>query len=229
MARKLLRRRFRQVLIDIDTQYDLLKGDDINRDRMLRNIRRLFAWCRVYNIPVVSTALAHRQDYTGEEFTDSEPLCIEGSSGQKKIRYSMLNNNIIFGPENRLDLPRHLLSDYHQIIFERRCSDPFGHPRTDRLLTDLKAEKFIICGVGLEGAIKEVALGLLCRNRNISLVLDAIDSSAISPNSLTIRKLEAKGAKLITTAGLTGNSRLRNFSHKRAPWKNNTLCHARVG
>jgi len=229
MARKLLKRRFRQVLIDVDTQYDLLKGDGANHDRMLSNIRRLFAWCRVRDIPVISTTLAYRQDYTGEEFADSEPVCIEGSPGQKKIRYSMLNNSVVFGPDNRLDLPRHLLGDYHQIIFERRCSDPFGHPRTDRLLTELRAERFIICGVGLEAAVKDVALGLLCRDRNVSLVLDAIDSSNISPNSLTVRKLEAKGAKLITTAGLTGNSRLRSLAHKRAPWKNNTLCQARVG
>ncbi len=41
--------------------------------------------------------------------------------------------------------------------------------------------------------------------------------------------LEAKGAKLITTVGLTGNSRLRSLAHKREPWKNNTLSHARVG
>ena len=151
------------------------------------------------------------------------------SSDLKKIRYSMLNNSIVFGPESRLDLPRHLLSDYHQIIFERRGGDPFGHPRTDRLLTELKTDRFIICGVGLESAVKEVALGLLCRNRNVSLVLDAIGSSTVSPNSLTIRKLEAKGAKLITTVGLTGNSRLRSLAHKRTPWKNSILCQARVG
>jgi len=123
---KLLLRKFRRVLIDVNTQYDLIFQGNNDKSELLRNIRRLFAWARVNHIPVISTALIRRAMSCPEAFKNSKPFCLEGTAGQKKLRYSMLTANVTFGPDNRLDLPRHILSDYQQVIFEIRSDDPFS-------------------------------------------------------------------------------------------------------
>ena len=111
MAR-LLPRRIRRVLIDIDTQYDLLNHTDQDRSAILGRIRRLIAWARVRQIPVISTALSRLGIENSVTPAGSPTECIEGTVGQRKIHYTLLHNHIRFGPENRLDLPRHLLNGH---------------------------------------------------------------------------------------------------------------------
>lgn len=216
MAR-LLPRRIRRVLIDIDTQYDLLNHTDQDRSAILRRIRRLIAWARVRQIPVISTALSRLGMENSVTPAGSPTECIEGTAGQRKIHYTILHNHIRFGPENRLDLPRHLLSDYQQIIFEKRTDDPFTHPRTDRLLTDLKRDEFIVFGMNLEKAVKATVLGLLYRRKKVLVVSDAVNGCDVREAKLALRQMEAKGAKLITTDALTGSSHLVGATRLRTP------------
>jgi len=207
MAR-LLPRKIRRVLIDIDTQYDLLNHTNQDRSGILSRIRRLIAWARVRQIPVISTALSRPGIENSVTPAGSPTECIEGTAGQRKICYTLLHNHIRFGPENRLDLPRHLLSDYQQVIFEKRTEDPFTHPRTDRMLTDLKRDEFIVFGMGLERAVKATVLGLLYRRKKVLVVIDAVNGCNVRETKLALRQMEAKGAKLITTESLTGVSQL---------------------
>jgi nicotinamidase-related amidase len=216
MAR-LLPRRIRRVLIDIDTQYDLLNHTDQDRSAILSRIRRLIAWARVRQIPVISTALSRLGLENSVTPAGSPTECIEGTAGQRKIRYTILHNHIRFGPENRLDLPRHLLSDYQQVIFEKRTEDPFTHPRTDRMLTDLKRDEFIVFGMGLEKAVKATVLGLLYRRKKVLVVTDAVNGCDVREANLALRQMEAKGAKLITTDALTGSSHLIGTTKLRTP------------
>lgn len=225
---KLLRRRFRRVLVDVDTQYDLVCQDNQDHSDLLRNIRRLIAWSRVHHIPVISTALTHRPVSCPEVLSDTGVFCLEGSPGQKKIRYTILTSNVLFGPDNRMDLPRHLLSDYQQIIFEKRSEDPFLMPRADRLLSELRADEFIVFGIGLENAIKHTVLGLLHRGKRVQLVLDAVDRDN-NNTEVALRKLEAKGARLVKTASIAGHSRLCGRINHRSPWHASMLINARIG
>jgi nicotinamidase-related amidase len=216
------RRRFRRVLVDVDTQVDLIfteylryypfeesNGADYPLNQLLSRFRRLTAWARVRGIPVISTALTQRYDLTADEgsFTG---LCREGAPGQSKIRFTLLPSRITFGPENRLDLPRHILADYQQIIFEKRVFDPFTQPRADRLLTELKAEEYIVFGMGLEWGVKATVLGLLARRKKVILVRDALVGHRYESATMAMRQMEAKGAKLIDASRLSGSSRLQN-------------------
>ena len=216
MAR-FLPRRIRRVLIDIDTQYDLLNHTDQDLSAILSRIRRLIAWARVRHITLISTALSRPGLQNSVTPAGSPTECIEGTAGQRKIRYTLLPNHIRFGPENRLDLPRHLINDYQQIIFEKRTDDPFTHPRTDRLLTDLKRDEFIVFGMGLEKAVKATVLGLLYRRKKVLVVSDACNGCDKRQAKLALRQMEAKGAKLITTNALTGNSHLIGVARLRTP------------
>ena len=211
------RRRFRRVLIDVDTQVDNVCQNSRDHSECLRHIRRLMAWSRRHGIPVISTAIARRPATADNPF-GSAPRCVEGTPGQRKIKFTTLHRHICFSSENRFDLPIGILTDYQQVIFEKRTDDPFVQPRADRLLTDLRADQFIVFGIGTENAIKDTVLGLLSRGKSVTVVTDAVDS--LSDDSrrtaiLALRKMEAKGAKLTKTATLAGHSTLVGPPHNK--------------
>lgn len=194
-------------MLDIDTQYDLVDQPSQNISVILANSRRLIAWARVRKIPVISTALS-RQRPENNVFPPGAPTdCIDGTPGQKKIRFTLLPRHIVFPAENRLDLPAELLSEFQQIIFEKRSKDPFAEPRIDRLITELRTDAFVVFGMGIETAVKATVLGLLSRKKKVLLVRDAVNGCPTRQADLALRQMEAKGAKLVNTVGITGKSR----------------------
>jgi len=205
---RLRRRKYRRVLIDVDTQYDQFWHADGNVSELLGRIRRIAAWARKRRVLVISTALARRPPQNSILPNGDPILCIEGTSGQQKISYTLLPRRLTFGPENRLDLPRHLLSDAQQVIFEKRTEDPFSQPRADRLLTEMRADEFIVFGMGTETAVKATVLGLLHRGKRVRVLVDAVDGGKEREVRMALRQMEAKGARLSTSDVLTGHSRL---------------------
>jgi nicotinamidase-related amidase len=208
MILQLVRTRRRQIIIDIDTQKDFLLADGKacirNHRRVLEHIRRVMAWARRRNIPIISIAEVY-PDNNGE----SIGYCIDGTDGQKKIPYTLVNNRVTFAADGNTDLPRDMLRKYKQVIVHKRCIDPFEEPRIDRLLSELRASEFIVVGASVETAIKVTVLGLLQRGKNVTVVLDAVGSHDKREANLALRKMETKGAKLIETKRLAGTSHLR--------------------
>ncbi|MHC4464031.1 MAG: cysteine hydrolase family protein [Planctomycetota bacterium] len=209
MIRQLLKRRRRHVLVDINTQRDffLAEGNACirNHRRVLGRIRRVMAWARHRGIPIISICEVH-PNHNGENEAD---YCIDGTDGQKKIPYTLVNNRVSFAADDHTDLPTDLLQRYRQIIFHKRCADPFDEPRIDRLLSEMRADEFIIIGACTEGAVKATALGLLQRGKRVRVVVDASGLHNKKDAKLALRKMEAKGAKLIETKRLAGISHLR--------------------
>ena len=125
MILQLVRAKRKQILVDIDTQKDfLLAGGKAcigNHRRVLAHIRRVMAWARFRNVPIISTAEIHA-NHNGDTPVD---YCIDGTDGQKKIRYTLFNNRISFTADGNTDLPRDILRRYKQVILHKRCTDPF--------------------------------------------------------------------------------------------------------
>lgn len=209
MILQLLKNRRKRILIDVDTQRDLLYGDSPactrNHRRVLANIRRIIAWARRNKVPVISTCLVCPND-NGQSMLD---YCLDGTNGQKKIHYTLLNNRANFAADNNMYLPRDILRRYRQLIFNKRSMDPFEEPRIERLLSEVKASEFIIIGSIAEDAVLPMALGLLHRGKKVSLVTDAVGSHDTKEAMMAIRKIHAKGAKLIETKKLAGSSNLK--------------------
>jgi nicotinamidase-related amidase len=209
MILQLVRARRKQVLIDIDTQRDfLLSGGKAcirNHRRVLAHIRRVMAWARRRNVPVISTCEVHPNNNNDE----ATGYCIDGTQGQKKVRYTLFNNRISFAADGSTDLPRDMLRKHKQVILHKRCVDPFDEPRIDRLLSEVRANEFILVGTSVEGAVEATALGLLQRGKKVTVVADAIGSHDKKEAKLALRKMETKGAKLIETKKLAGTSHLR--------------------
>ena len=210
MILQLVRPRRRQIIVDIDTQKDFLlaggKACIRNHRRVLAHIRRIMAWARSQHIPVISTAEVYPTNNNGEETIG---YCIDGTDGQKKIRYTLFKDRVSYAADGNTDLPRDMLRQHRQVILHKRCVDPFDEPRIDRLLSEVRATEFILVGTSLEGAVKMTALGLLQRGKKVTVVVDAVGSHNKKEAQLTLRKMETKGAKLIETKKLAGTSHLR--------------------
>lgn len=210
MILQLVRARRKQVVIDVNTQKDCLlaagKACIRNHRRVLAHIRRVMAWARRKNIPVISIADVYPSNNNGKNTTG---CCIDGTEGQKKVRYTLLANRISFAADGNTDLPRDMLRRYRQVILHKRCVDPFDEPRIDRLLSEVQASEFILMGAGVEGAVKATALGLLQRGKRVTVVFDAVGSYNKREARLALRKMEAKGARLIETKRLAGTSHLK--------------------
>ncbi len=209
MILQLVKSRRKQILVDIDTQKDFLLADGKacirNHRRVLAHIRRMMAWARTQTIPIISTAEVY-PDNNGESAVD---YCIDGTEGQKKIHYTLFNDRVTFVADGNTDLPRDMLRRYKQIILHKRCVDPFDEPRIDRLLSEVRANEFILIGTTLEGAVKMTALGLLQRGKKVTVIADAVGSHSKKEAILTLRKMETKGAKIIDTRKIAGTSHLR--------------------
>jgi nicotinamidase/pyrazinamidase len=212
MILQTIRAKRKQILIDIDTQRDFLlatgKACIGNHRRVLAHIRRVMAWARSKNVPIISTAEVHPNN-NGESQDD---YCVDGTDGQKKIRYTLFSNHISFAADGNTDLSRDMLRRYRQVILHKRCVDPFDEPRIDRLLSEVRANEFIIIGISLEGAVVATALGLLQRGKQVTVVVDAVGSHNKKEAKLALRKMETKGAKLIETRRLAGVSHLRHVN-----------------
>jgi len=163
------------------------------------------AWARCRDIPVISTAEVYPNN--NGNLID---YCIDGTEGQKKIRYTLLNSRISFPADGSTDLPRDMLRQYRQVILHKRCTDPFDEPRIDRLLSEVRANEFILVGARIEDAVMATALGLLQRGKRVTVVIDAVGSHSKREAKLALRKMEAKGARLIETKRLAGTSHLRH-------------------
>jgi len=211
MIRQLVRKRRRTVLVDIDTQRDFFLAEGRacirNHRRILARIRRVMAWARTRNIPIISTCEVHPNNGNGNG--KGYTYCIDGTQGQKKIRYTVIGNRITFSADGNTDLPTDLLLRYHQVILHKRCVDPFCEPRIERLLSEIRADEFILIGATIEGAVEATALGLLQRGKKVKVLVDALGQHDNRAARLALRKMEAKGAKLIETRKLVGISHLR--------------------
>ena len=211
MILQLIRTKRNQIIVDIDTQRDfLLAGGKAcigNHRRVLSHIRRVMAWARSRNVPIISTAEVHPNN-NGNGQVD---YCIDGTDGQKKIRYTLFNNRVSFAADGNTDLSRDMLRRYKQIILHKRCVDPFDEPRIDRLLSEVRANEFIIIGISLEGAVSAATLGLLQRRKQVTVVIDAVGSHNKREAKLALRKMETKGARLIETRRLAGVSHLKHI------------------
>ncbi len=211
MIRQWIKPKRSRILIDVNTQKDFFLADGSvcirNHRRVLAHIRRMIAWARRNNIPVISTCEVYSNNNNGGNGAN---YCLDGTDGQKKITYTLLNNRISFPADNSADLSRDVLRQYRQVILHKRCFDPFDEPRIDRLLSELRAKEFVLIGASAEGAVAAMALGLLLRGKRVTVITDAVGSHDKNDSKMAFRKMKAKGARLVETKRFAGNSHLKS-------------------
>ncbi len=188
------------VIVDLNTQYDFcdVHGADpvANVDHLIPALRHMIAWAKRNQVPVVSSIEAHRPT----EISDNgHPLCcLDGSTGQRKISFTLFRHHVRIEVDNTLSCPMDLFGEHQQVIFRKRTIDLLGNPKADRLLTQIPTQEFILFGVSIEDSIKALALGLLARERHVTVVYDAGGYWSRATADLAIRQIAAKGARIIT-------------------------------
>ena len=187
------------LLIDVDSQKDFLLPTGnacvTNHGQILANIQRIMAWARREKVPVISTA----EVYPNNNGCSEIGCCLDGTEGQKKLPCTLLKDRVSFPADDKNALRADILLAYRQVILHKRCVDPFDEPRIERLLSEVEADEFILIGAGTEDAVRATAIGLLHRGKKVRIVVDALGSHNAREAKLALRKMQAKGAKLIKT------------------------------
>lgn len=207
MIRPILTLRKKRIVIDVDTQRDLFLADGKacvrNHRRVLANIRRVMAWCRRDHVPVISTIQCHSPNgHDGE-------ICLSGTPGICKIPYTLRNRRVMFDSADSTDFPRDMLRSLDQVVLCKRTMDPFDEPRAERIMTEAKASEFVIIGGPIESSVLYTVLGLLTRGKNVTVIVDAVGYHEKNSSEVALRKMQAKGARLIDSKSLLGSSRLK--------------------
>ena len=197
MIMPIIASRRKRVIVDVDTQRHFFKNSGMvcvqNHRRVLANILRVVNWARLKHIRMISTV---------QIFPDKYPYSntfIADIEGQRKIGYTFRKRYASFDAEDNTDLLPGILDQYDQVIFHKRCFDPFREPRADRMLSEVEADEFILIGALTEGAVKATALGLLSRHKNVTVLVDATGSYDMTIGQVTLRLLLERGGKLTDT------------------------------
>lgn len=198
-----LKLRLRQIIVDVDTQTHFFQKDSAvcveGHRRILANILRVVKWAQSRTIRRISTV----QTLNGNGYCH---LCV-ASNGLEKIGCTIRGRCHTFEPSDRTDLLPGILDEYEQLIFYKRCFDPFEEPRADRMLSELSADEFILVGAATEGAVRATALGLLSRGKSVTVLTDAVGSYSEYKGDLALRIILERGGKLIETRALLSQPR----------------------
>jgi len=196
------------VLLDLETQRDffLRHGPCSTPEspRAFHHILELFEWARRENIFVISTVLRNRP---GQRSAIADtPHCIEGTKGEIKARGTLLPNRIDLGMHNDTDIPADLLEVYQQVIFEKRTANIFSHAKLERLISEIPASTFIICGGGLVHVAAHAAIGLRARGSGVILASDATTTVDIPAGKMAQLRMKAKGVVFASTSQIITQS-----------------------
>jgi len=187
-------------LLDVCTQRDYLSQGGarraLNADAIVPNIKHLMALARWGKLPILSCVDAWRPEAVRGL---SNPYCVIGTPGQRKIPFTLLPDHAVIDSDNCLCVPLDVLSRHQQAILVKQHRDPFTNPKLDRLLTEMPARRFVIFGVSLELSIRLLVLGLLLRNREVTLVYDACGYWNPNDADMALRQLMAKGCTVART------------------------------
>lgn len=203
------------VIVDLNTQRDFFDvggaSPVLNVTGLFARLRRVVAWAKRNQVPIVSSMDCHRP---AEANGPGVPRhCVEGTLGQSKLPFTLMPNRIYVAGDNTLSVSVDLFRQHQQVIFPLRSRDLFANPKADRFLTQLSADEFIVCGAIAEHEVKAVVLGLLIRNRSVTVVTDACGSWSQSELDLALRQISAKGAVLLTSEQLLARKLPRRWRY----------------
>jgi len=204
------------VLIDLNTQYDICvrEGADpvANVETLIPALRRVIAWAKRNHAPIVSS-LNSRRPYELSP-NNHHQHCLEGSPGQQKVAFTVMALHACIDVDNTLCVPADLFRRHQQVIFRERADNLLGNPKADRFLTQLKAGEYLIFGSGVECSVKTLALGLLAREKRVSVIVDACGYWNQAEADFALRQMAAKGAKLLTVDQLGARRLPRQYRYR---------------
>ena len=200
----------RPALWEVDAQADfMLPGGKLyvpGAEKIAGNLNRLVESVRQGRAFLVSSADAHSP--SDPEFRDWPPHCLKGTPGAELIPEARAPRCLVIPNQKGFALPPDLAS-FQQVLLEKNTLDVFDNPNTDALLARLSAAAgvgsdsgldFLLFGVVTEHCVRCATEGLLRRGHRVSIVTDAIQSLDEKKGQAILDELQARGARLTTTA-----------------------------
>lgn len=188
------------VVVDLNTQRDFFGPAGAypvaNAQELIPALRRMIAWTKRNCVPVISSVDSHRVCELPEGGCPVH--CVDGSKGQRKVDYTVFPLRIRVEVDNTLAIPLDLFTRCQQVIFRQRGEDLLSNPKADRFLTQLATREFIVFGNTVEGAIKALALGLVARDKKVTIIADACGYWNRARADLALRQISAKGGRVVT-------------------------------
>lgn len=217
MVRRRNGRAYECIVVDLNTQQDFCRPGGAypvaNAQMLTPALRRMIAWAKRNYAPVISSIDSHRLH---ELPVPGYPVhCVDGSRGQRKIDYTLFSSCIRIEVDNTLDIPLDLFSRCQQVIFRQRGEDLLANPKADRFLTQLPTQEFVVFGNTVEGSIKIVALGLVAREKRVTVIADACGYWNKARADLALRQIRAKGGRIMTVDELLVRKLERNRRFRR--------------
>lgn len=205
--------------MDLGAQREYLRPNApqrcLNADSVAPNIRHVMAFARWCKHPVLSCIDSRRPGDIGDEFVE-----VHAAVGPVPAKFgiSLLPDHYVLDSDNSLAVPLDILRHHQQVIVAKHHRDPFTHPKFDRLLTELPVQRYIICGVALEHSLRMLALGLLRRERRVTLLLDASGWWHADVAEMVLRQLDVKGCELLRVEDFIARSLARTSTrHRQRP------------
>ncbi len=193
------------IAIDLNTQHDFCRPDGTcpvtNAREVYPLLQRIVSWLRLHEIPMVSSIDSRRAHEIHE--LGRTRYCVDGSKGQQKVDFTLMPLRQIIEIDNTLAVPPNLLHQYQQLIFRKRTDDLLCNAKADRFLTQVNADKVYIFGNTIERSVKVLALGLLARDKKVSIVTDACGCWSKDAAHWALRQIVTKGGELTTVDDLT--------------------------
>jgi len=202
------------VFIDIDTQNDFIFKDGKlyvpGAESIIENLKKLTEFAYRNNIPIKLTEFAYRNNIpifssvdshtqNDPEFKQFSPHCIKGTEGQEKIKETKIKEALVIPFDKTIEID---FTKYRQFIFEKEKLSVFSNPNFEKAIEEIGKEIFVVYGVATEYCVKECVEGLLKKNLNVYLVIDAIKGIDEKKEKNFIEYAFSKGTSLIKTSVL---------------------------
>jgi nicotinamidase/pyrazinamidase len=193
------------VFFDVDTQIDFLFPAGAlyvpGSERIVGTLAALTRFAAAKRLQIISTTDAHTED--DPEFKIWKPHCVTGTTGQQKIADTLLNQPLVLrSAPGSLDEIRSRVAHGAQIIVEKQMLDCFTNPSLRPLLNIIGADRYVVYGVVTEHCVRYAAFGLLETGAQVEIVTDAINSLNPSDEQDMLRRFQAQGGLLTTTAAV---------------------------
>jgi nicotinamidase-related amidase len=193
----------RQVLIDIDTQSHFFRDQGPicirNAQTILANIEKVMQWAQSERLLMISTLQVHISHAHYRRTRQEHRLSLSKPPG------TLCSNYINLAPSDTMAWSSEVWQHYDQVIIQKRCFDPFEEPYADRILTELPADECILIGTPIEGAVKATALGFLRRQKEVTLITDAVGQLDAYQAQKAWDQLESKDIRCVRTEQLIGS------------------------
>jgi nicotinamidase/pyrazinamidase len=202
-VRWIVAHKYKTVFVDIDTQHDFM--DPLGAlyvpqaDRIVPNLRRLFAAATEYRVPVVSTADYHSED--DPEFTTYgfPAHCVAGTPGQQRLPDTLMPGRAVLDPDEPVEDIGRLLDRYAQLICRKRALDVWTSVAARRLLETIDADAWYVFGVATDYCVKSAALGLAKAGKRTYVVTDAVKAITPEGEQAAIQEMRSAGVQFLRT------------------------------